>query len=64
MPERSVAAIDTAIQVATWYCPAQTRRSDRRGSASTARAYVPIRQLLSSMSRSFGKSASSSATKA
>ena len=34
--ERSVAAIDTAMQVATRHCPAQTRQPDRRGSPDAA----------------------------
>jgi len=33
---RSVAAIDSAPQPAIRHCPAQTRRSDRRGSADAA----------------------------
>jgi hypothetical protein len=34
---RSVAATDTSRQFAIAYCPAQTRRSDRRGSADAAK---------------------------
>jgi hypothetical protein len=33
---RSVAAVDTLAQPAIGYCPAQTRQSDRRGSAGAA----------------------------